>query len=1086
MTLDGSNVSNRGFIVETGTVTLQNFNFDHLVAQGGNGGSIGTGGGGGLGAGGALLVANPTNTTATLVLSNITFGSGQSPTIGAIGGQGGTLSNINAAAGAGGGGLGGNGGTTLTVTNVGSGGGGGGLFGNGGNGGGFGGAGGGGGLLGNGGTGASSSDPFNGGGGGGGGGYGSTQSNSNGSNGIGGSSGGPGAGGNGGGPTGGNGGSPAGLGGTPPPTNGSPGGINGGGGGAGGLYGSSNLTTGTNGGAGGDNGGGGGGTKVMYTFSTGVGGNGGNGGYNGGGGGAGGGGPSTTYSGSAGTGGWGGGGGGLGSSGDASTGATTAGAGGFGGGGGGAFNITTGGTGGQGGFGGGGGSGATGGAGGPFGGAGGTTVGGGVGGGGGALGGILFVDQSTTLTFGDSMTIVQPGYVTAGGGANNGTATGPTLFIRSGGTLNYNAVLGSSLTLDQVAGGTGSAGGGITLASTNTGTLFLTGVNTYTGSTSVLGGTLGGTATINTAVSVSSNGNVTPGTNNAMGVLTANGFTFNPSSSLTIKASASQASSLVATTGAGVSIANTDTTLSIVPIGSFSKGFSNTYTIISTPAPGDLTGQFTSVTVPFGFQAQLIYDPAQFLILTLTALPFSVLIPSGNSGAVAKAFAQLNPNDPDVVFLNQFLGLATASQLQCDFDQMQPSLFNAITIVMESAMTSVRKTLSDRMQEIHGVKCYKKTKEGVGFYPPEQESVVEQPSLVIEEMRISMPEEKSESDFLPTVEEENSFSEQKGGEPKDWLLSTVEEENSFSEQKGRESKEMSGRASEEQEWRFWIAPVGNFDRQRSRLQNGQCNQTKIGFNAQTYGTAIGIDRPIADHLVLGGALSYTYTDLHWNDAQARSHINSLFASLFSTWFISGWYIDLAVTGAYDWIEADRKIHLVNTVSSLNRHARHNNQAQEYDMHLGTGAIFNLMSCLYLRPFLTIDYIYIHENDYTENGAKSIDLHVNAQNSDLLRDEIGAYFGYKIENENFYFCPEVKLSCVREDRFTGKNIHAQFVNSHAGFEVSGFTPDRTLISPGASMTFSWPKRNFSAAFHYNGEFGDHWYNQIGSAEFLYWF
>src|SRR5262249_21358739 len=138
---------------------------------------------------------------------------------------------------------------------------------------------------------------------------------------------------------------------------------------------------------------------------------------------------------------------------------------------------------------------------------------------------------------------------------------------------------------------------------------------------------------------------------------------------------------------------------------------------------------------------QVLYTPNSLsstliqLILS-NSVPFGSIVTTGNAGAVAAAFDTLNSSDPDVAFLDQFLGLATASQLQCDFDQMQPALFNGIPIVMESAITSVRKTLSDRMQEIHGVKCYKKRQEDVGFYPPMQESVIEHPPLVIEEMQM--------------------------------------------------------------------------------------------------------------------------------------------------------------------------------------------------------------------------------------------------------------------------------------------------------------------------------------------------------------
>ncbi|HVW21334.1 MAG TPA: hypothetical protein VHC86_08970, partial [Opitutaceae bacterium] len=89
-TLSGGGLQ-RGFVVFSGTVTLQNMTLSNLVASGGRGG------GGGLGAGGALFV----NTGSNVRLSNVRFASNS-----AAGGPGG-----GPRGGEGGGGMGGAGGT---------------------------------------------------------------------------------------------------------------------------------------------------------------------------------------------------------------------------------------------------------------------------------------------------------------------------------------------------------------------------------------------------------------------------------------------------------------------------------------------------------------------------------------------------------------------------------------------------------------------------------------------------------------------------------------------------------------------------------------------------------------------------------------------------------------------------------------------------------------------------------------------------------------------------------------------------------------------------------------------------------------
>jgi fibronectin-binding autotransporter adhesin len=245
-TLDGNHATH-GFFVYAGTVAINNLAIQNTVARGGGASVIGNGGGGGggLGAGGAVFV----NSGAHVTLSGVNF-SGNA----AVGGSGGNTVAGNGlyAGGGGGGGIFGNGGSGGN----GGGGGGGGLAGNGGVGAG---PAGGGGLAGNGGGG------FVLGGGGGGGQIGAGMSGGAGGNGGGGGA-----------PNGGVGGAGAFIGNG---GNGTAGGVGGGGGGGGsGLF----FGAGGNGGAGGSFGGGGGGG--IGILGGGTGGNGGPGGGGGGGG----------------------------------------------------------------------------------------------------------------------------------------------------------------------------------------------------------------------------------------------------------------------------------------------------------------------------------------------------------------------------------------------------------------------------------------------------------------------------------------------------------------------------------------------------------------------------------------------------------------------------------------------------------------------------------------------------------------------------------------------------------------------------------------------------------------------------------
>ncbi|QJR11378.1 hypothetical protein DSM104443_02453 [Usitatibacter rugosus] len=147
---------------------------------------------------------------------------------------------------------------------------------------------------------------------------------------------------------------------------------------------------------------------------------------------------------------------------------TTGAPGGFGGGGAGGASERAGGA---GGFGGG-----NGGTGGDY----GTGLGGSRGNGGSAYGGAIFVRQGGTVTFAEGS--MSGNIALAGTGNANGSADGRGIYLHGSSTLSLNTVVSSTLS-DPIAG-TGS------VSKTSPGTVTLAAANTYTGGTTVGGGTL--------------------------------------------------------------------------------------------------------------------------------------------------------------------------------------------------------------------------------------------------------------------------------------------------------------------------------------------------------------------------------------------------------------------------------------------------------------------------------------------------------------------------------------------------------------------------------------------------------------------
>jgi outer membrane autotransporter protein len=219
-------------------------------------------------------------------------------------------------------------------------------------------------------------------------------------------------------------------------------------------------------------------------------------------------------------------------------------------------------------------------------------------------------------------------------------------------------------------GGTISATGG-GLVKIGTGSLTLSGINTYTGATTVsagrlavngsltsdvtvaAAGTLGGNGTI--FGNVTNNGTAAPG--NSIGTLTVTGsYTQAANSAYQVEVNALGASDLITVNGApGTATINGGTVQVLAAAGSY--GRTTTYTILS--ATGGRTGTFDGVTSNFAFlQPSLDYDANNvFLTLTLQGFTFNQLTPNQRAVGTSLDQAFANATGDFAAVVNTLTGL---------------------------------------------------------------------------------------------------------------------------------------------------------------------------------------------------------------------------------------------------------------------------------------------------------------------------------------------------------------------------------------------------------------------------------------------
>jgi fibronectin-binding autotransporter adhesin len=269
----------------------------------------------------------------------------------------------------------------------------------------------------------------------------------------------------------------------------------------------------------------------------------------------------------------------------------------------------------------------------------------------------------------------------------------------------------------------------------------------------------------------------------------------------------------------------------------------------------------------------------------------------------------------------------------------------------------------------------------------------------------------------------------------------------------------------------WIDTYGGWAR-----QEGDSCQFAYHFN--NYGAVAGWDVHPAAHYLLGAGLSYSHTDLKWSQKRGNGEIDSGHLLLYASWWWDHFYANLSGLGSYNAIHANRKVKFAaDGFASIDRKAKHANRGLEALGHIDLGVPLVATICS-VTPYVGGDYIFLAEDGYSEHGAGGIDLKVKGKHLQMVRGEAGLEFARCIASEKTMWLPRVKIGWAGERRFEGKSLKSKFKETPVSpeFEVDGIYPrNRSMLAVGGSMTGFFCHEKISVQVDYDGEFGHHWQN-----------
>jgi outer membrane lipase/esterase len=277
---------------------------------------------------------------------------------------------------------------------------------------------------------------------------------------------------------------------------------------------------------------------------------------------------------------------------------------------------------------------------------------------------------------------------------------------------------------------------------------------------------------------------------------------------------------------------------------------------------------------------------------------------------------------------------------------------------------------------------------------------------------------------------------------------------------------------------------------KDETRSGAANDTiEPGFDFDTFGATAGVDYRFTDSFILGLAFSYQTTDADLDASSGSVDTKSYNLSVYTTYYISAFYMDGIVTYGWNDYDIDRNIRYniagrnddfpvltpSGETTTVNQTAKGDTDGRQFSFGFGAGYDFSVGGVTF-GPLVRLNYIRLDIDGYQEEIDNEDDgfgwvLDVDSQDVESLISVLGGQVSYAISTGFGVLLPQVRFEWQHEFEDDSRTITARFVHDPGDPETNQRTPinyttddpDRDFFNVGAGLSATF--RGGVAAFVY---------------------
>ena len=221
---------------------------------------------------------------------------------------------------------------------------------------------------------------------------------------------------------------------------------------------------------------------------------------------------------------------------------------------------------------------------------------------------------------------------------------------------------------------------------------------------------------------------------------------------------------------------------------------------------------------------------------------------------------------------------------------------------------------------------------------------------------------------------------------------------------------------------LWGQAFGGSSRQDER-------EDIAGYHANYHGMLIGADADLNDSWRAGGLFSYSSTSVNNDGANKHNSadIDSYGLIAYATYTANQWYVNLSAGAVQHQYDTKRQISL----TGFDGTAKGDYDGMQYLAAVQAGYPIDLGSKTTLTPIAGLTYSTLKQDSYTEKDGNGAALHVNSDDIDSLKSDLGAKLERSFATSYGELIPAAQLTWRHEFRDEGLRSVSNFSADVAG-------------------------------------------------------